>query len=137
MKKTFIQERQAKYDELIQIDTENGSVKIYAVDSEIGFPFSEYYTTVSEMGYKSVDEMIKTLKNKKTKKEINTDEQTAKEISGLVNLAKHRAKNGGNVSMRLKDGTLYNDIVERLKEYGLNENEAMEKLENIQYARSI
>lgn len=137
MIRTFIQERKGNFDELLQINTENGEVKIYAVEKELDFPFSEYYSTVSEMGYNSIDEMVKTMKNKETKKEIDTDKQTKKEINGLYKLAEHRAKNGGNVFMKLKDGTLYNDISERLKKYGIPETESMKKLQNIQVVRNI
>ena len=96
-----------------------------------------YYSTVEEMGYKSIDEMVKTMKNKETKKEIDTDTQTKKEINGLYKLAEHRAKNGDNIFMRLKDGTLYNDICERLKKYGILESESMQKIQNIQFIRNI
>ena len=137
MIKTFIQERKGNFDELLQINTESGEVKIYAVDKELDFPFSEYYSTVREMGYNSIDEMVKTMKNKETKKEIDTDTQTKKEINGLYKLAEHRAKNGGVVFMRLEDGTLYNDISERLKKYGIPETESMKKLQNIQIVRNI
>ena len=84
MVRTFIQERAEKYDELLQINTENGKVKIYSVDKELGFPFSEYETTVDEMGYKSISEMIKRMKSQK--KEITTDRQKAREITGLLKL---------------------------------------------------
>lgn len=138
MIRTFIQERKGNFDELLQINTESGEVKVYAVDKELGFPFSEYYSTVSEMGYKSIDEMVKTMKNKETKKEIDTDTQIKKEINGLYKLAEHRAKNGGgNVFMKLKDGTLYNDISERLKKYGISKSESMQKLQNVQIVRNI
>ena len=39
MIKTFIQEHAEKWDELIQIDTESGKVKIYSVDKGLDFPF--------------------------------------------------------------------------------------------------
>lgn len=137
MIRTFIQERKENFDELLQINTENGEVKIYAVDKGLDFPFSEYYSTVSKMGYNSIDEMVKTMKSKETKKEIDTDTQTKKEINGLYKLAEHRAKNGNNIFMRLKDGTIYNDISERLKKYGISEIESMQKLQNIQIVRNI
>ena len=136
MIRTFIQER-GKFNELLQINTESGEVKVYAVDKELDFPFSEYYSTVREMGYNSIDEMVKTMKNKETKKEIDTDAQIKKEIDGLYKLAEHRAKNGSNVFMRLKDGTLYNDISERLKKYGISESESIKKIQNIQIVRNI
>ena len=128
MIRTFIQETE-KWDELIQIDTESKKVKIYSVDKELGFPFSEYYTTVTEMGYNSVKEMIGTLKSWKTwKKEIDNNEQISKEITGLLRLAKHRANNNNNIYIVLKDGTKYNDIVDRLKMYGMSEKEAIKKI---------
>ena len=130
MIKTFIQERAGKWDELIQIDTESGKVKIYSVDKSLGFPFSEYYTTVAEMGYKSIKEMIDTMKRKDNKKEIDTEEQTQKEINGLLKLAKHRAEHNKHICITLNDGTKYNDIVERLKAYGMTESEALKKIDN-------
>lgn len=130
MIRTFIQERASKWDELLQIDTESGKVKIYTVDKELDFPFSEYYTTVVEMGYKSIKEMIDTMKRKDNKKEIDTEEQTQKEINGLLKLAKHRAEHNNHTCMILKDGTKYNDIVERLKAYGMTEAEAVKKIDD-------
>ncbi|MBR5596624.1 MAG: hypothetical protein IKW30_04365 [Lachnospiraceae bacterium] len=130
MTRTFIQETNKKWDELIQIDTESGKVKIYTVDKELGFPFSEYYTTVEEMGYKSINQMINTMKKKDNKQEIDTAEQTEKEIIGLLKLAKHRAENNRHICLILKDGTKYNDIVERLKAYGMTEAEAVKKISN-------
>ena len=137
MIRTFIQERKGNFDELLQINTESGEVKIYAVDKELDFPFSEYYSTVSEMGYNSIDEMVKTMKSKETKKEIDTDAQIKKEINGLYKLSEHRAKNGNNIFMRLKDGTLYYDISERLKKYGISESESMQKIQRVQIVRNI
>ena len=128
MIKTFIQERAGKWDELIQIDTESGKVKIYSVDKSLDFPFSEYYTTLQEMGYTSLKQFLKRMKE--TKKEIDTDRQIAKEVTGLLKLAKHRAEHNNHTCMILKDGTKYNDIVERLKAYGMTESEALKKIDN-------
>jgi hypothetical protein len=125
MIRIFIQEKE-KWDELIQIDTESEKVKIYSVDKELGFPFSEYYTTVIEMGYKTVKEMITTIKSRK--KEISTNKQVEKEITGLLNLAKYRANNNKYIYIIMKDGTKYNDIVERMKSYGMSEKEAIKKI---------
>lgn len=126
--RTFIQERCGKWDELLQIDTESGAVKIYSVDKELGFPFSEYYTTAEEMGYKSICEMIKAMNSKPQKKEIDTAEQTKKELDGLVKLAQCRTERNKHFYMILNNGKLYNDIVERLQAYGLSEAEALEKI---------
>lgn len=125
MIRIFIQEKE-KWDELIQIDTESEKVKIYSVDKELGFPFSEYYTTVIEMGYKTVKEMITTIKSRK--KEISTNKQVEREITGLLNLAKYRANNNKYIYIIMKDGTKYNDIVERMKSYGMSEKEAIKKI---------
>lgn len=126
MIRTFIQERVAKWDELIQIDTESGKVKIYTVDKELDFPFSEYYTTVTKMGYKSIEDILKRMKSRK--KEIETEAQTEKEINGLLKLAKYRTEHNNHICMILKNGTKYNDIVERLKVYGMTEAEAVKKI---------
>ena len=127
MLRTFIQERAEEWDELMQIDTESEKVKIYSVEKELGFPFSEYYTTVTEMGYKTVKEMVTVIKSRK--KEIATDRQVAREITGLLKLAKHRADNNKHIYIIMKDGTKYNDIVERMKAYGMSETEAVTKID--------
>ena len=127
MIRTFITEKE-KWNELIQIDTESGKVKIHSVDKEMGFPFSEYYTTVAEMGYKSIKDAVKRFKENH-EKEVETDRQTAKEITGLLKLAKFRADHNKHTYMILKDGTKHNDIVERLKAYGMEEAEAVKRID--------
>lgn len=128
MTKTYIQERNTTWDELVQLNTENGQVKIYCVDKELGFPFSEYFSTISEMGYDSTADFIKTMNNRKT--EISTDVQISKEIDGLLKLAKYRHQNNNHTCILLNDGTLYNDIVERLTVYGFTTEEAAHKIAN-------
>lgn len=120
MVRTFIQERETKWNEIIQIDTETEKVKIYSVDKTLGFPFSEYYTTVKEMGYKYVKDILKRMKSRKN--EIETDKQMASEISGLLKLAKYRAKNNNHAQPD------YYDIVVRLKYYGIDETDAIQKI---------
>ena len=66
---------------------------------------------------------------KAIKKEIDTDRQIAKEITGLLKLAKHRAEHNKHICITLNDGTKYNDIVERLKAYGMTEAEALKKID--------
>lgn len=127
MIKTFIQEHSEKWNELIQVDIESGKVKIYSVDKGLDFPFSEYYTTLQEMGYTSLKQFLKRMKA--TKKEIDTDRQIAKEITGLLKLAKHRAEHNKHICLILNDGTKYNNIVERLKTYGMTEAEALKKID--------
>ena len=109
MIRTFIQIKNATWNELIQIDTESEKVKIYCVDKEFGFPFEEYYTTITEMGYKSIADIIARMKTRK--EEVETDRQNAKEVTGLLKLAKYRADHGRYTYIKLKDGTKYNDIV--------------------------
>lgn len=127
MIRTFINIRNKSWDELVQVDTESGKVRIYEVDKEMGFPFSEYYSTSAEMGYKSIDEIVNRLKFRK--EEIATDKQVAREITGLLKLAKYRADHNKHTCIVLKDGTKYNDIVERLKAYGMTELEAVKKID--------
>lgn len=126
MLKTFIQERAEKWDELIQIDTESKKVKIYSVDKELGFPFSEYYTTVTGMGYKSSEKMISAMKLRK--KEIATEEQMEKEIVGLLNLAKYRKDHNKHFYLILNDGSRYDDIAERMGAYGISIQEAEDRI---------
>lgn len=127
MIRTFIKERPLKWDELIQINTKTKEVKIYAVDKELGFPFSEYHTTVTEIGFESVKEMIDTIKLRK--KEISTKKEISREIEGLFKLAKYRIKNNNYKYLLLNNNIKYNDIIERLKEYGITESEAIRKID--------
>lgn len=127
MIRTFINIRNTSWNELVQVDTESGKIKYYSVDQEMGFPFSESYTTFSEMGYESINDIIKRIK--RWKEEIATDRQVAKEISGLLKLAKYRAEHNKHICLTLNDGTKYNDIVERLKTYGMTEAEALKKID--------
>lgn len=127
MIRTFINIRNTSWNNLIQVDTESGKIKYYSVDQEMGFPFSESYTTFSEMGYESIDEVINRFKARK--EEIATDRQAAKEIAGLLKLAKYRVDHGRYTYIVLDDGTRYNDIAERLKNYGMTEAEAVKKID--------
>ena len=127
MIRTFIKERPLKWDELIQINTKTKEVKIYAVDKELGFPFSEYHTTVTEIGFESVKEMIDTIKLRK--KEISTKKEISREIEGLFKLAEYRIKNNNYKYLLLNNNIKYNDIIERLKEYGITESEAIRKID--------
>lgn len=127
MIRTFMKERPLKWDELIQINTKTQEVKIYTVDKELGFPFSEYHTTVTEIGFESVKEMIDTIKLRK--KEISTKKEISREIEGLFKLAEYRIKNNNYKYLLLNNDIKYNDIIERLKEYGITELEAIRKID--------
>ena len=127
MIRTFINIRNTSWNELVQVDTESGKIKYYSVDQEMGFPFSESYTTFSKMGYESIDEVINRFKARK--EEIATDRQIAREIAGLLKLAKYRVNHGRYTCVVLDDGTKYHDITERLKSYGMTELEAVKKID--------
>lgn len=134
--RTFTRDTNKTYRELIQINDAENTIKIYAQSKEIGFPFDEYTTSLSEYGYKSADDFYKSISRREKEilnrvriKEIDTDIQTESEIDGLLNLAKHRKDNGRYTSLILKDGTLKNDIVDRLKTYGYTTAEALKAIE--------
>lgn len=128
MIRTFIYERNGmEWDDLFQVNTETEEVKIYSVARDLGFPFSEYYTTVSDMGYSCIKELLRHILQ--SKNEVQTDKQIAKEVTGLLRLAKFQSDNGNYICLILKDGRKYNDIVERLKSYGMDEAEALRKID--------
>ena len=122
-----------QWKELIAINESENTIKIYNQDKQLGFPFSEYATSLSEYGYKSADDYFKIISKREKNnighiniREIEATEQIASEISGLVKLAKHLNDNGKYTSIIKRDGTLYNDIIERVKAYGLTEENALE-----------
>lgn len=132
MIRIFERPTNSKWKELILIDDEKDLIKIYSQDKDLGFPFSEYKTSLKEYGYKSADDFYKSISKREKNnlghvniKELESTEQMASEVSGLVKLAKHRNDNGCYNSIIKKDGTLYNDIIERLKEY-ITEEKALE-----------
>ena len=87
-----------------EIDFETGIVKLYQINNGsencgIDFPFSEYMTTYKEMGYESVNHMIKELKKRgQLGEEVPHEEQKHKEIEELLKLAKFRKGNGWNLA---------------------------------------
>ena len=132
MIRIFERPTNSKWKELILIDDEKDLIKIYSQDKELGFPFSEYKTSLKEYGYKSADDFYKSISKRERNNlghvritELEVSEQLASEVSGLIKLAKHRNDNGCYNSIIKKDGTLYNDIIERLKEY-VSEEKALE-----------
>ena len=126
MIKTFIQER-AKWNDILKVDTESGVITMYSQDKKLGFPFSEYSTSLKEMGYGSLEQLFDRMKQI-GKKEVDTEEQAKSEINGLVKLAQYRTERNNSFYMILNDGTLYSDIIERLQSYGLTEEQALEKI---------
>lgn len=142
MIRIFERPTNSKWKELILIDDEKGLIKIYSQDKELGFPFSEYKTSLKEYGYESADNYYKTISKREKNnlgrvsiKELEATEQMASEVSGLVKLAKYRNDNGNYKCLILKNGIHYNDIVERLKEY-VTEEKALELI-NLQLDHNI
>jgi len=116
MKRTFVKERKSyKYKELIQINETTGEVKIYCQDKELGFPFSEYMTSINELMWPGVSDFVKHLS--KDMVEVDTQIQEKSELEGLYNLREYRKKYTNHGGIQLKDGTVYDDISERLKAY--------------------
>lgn len=118
MIRIFERPTSTKWKELILIDDEKDIIKIYNQDKEFGFPFSEYATSLKEYGYQSADEFYKTVSKREKNnlghvniKELDPNEQMRSEIAGLRNLVKYREDN------KLQ----YNDVIEKLKEYGVKE----------------
>jgi spore germination protein YaaH len=121
-----------EWKDLVLIDDEKDLIKIYSQDKKLGFPFSEYKTSLKEYGYQSADDFYKKISKRERNnlghvniKELEASEQLASEVSGLVKLAKYRNDHGCYNSIIKNDGTLYNDIIERLKEY-VTEEKALE-----------
>lgn len=127
--RTFTRETSKSYKDLIQINDTENTIKIYSQDTKLGFPFSEYTTSLSEYGYKSSDDFFKSVSRREREnlkyiriKEIDTDIQTKSEIDGLLNLAKYRKEHGRYTSK--------NDIIDRLSAYGYTTAEAIKAIEN-------
>jgi hypothetical protein len=103
----------ATYNEIRRINTETNVISLFVQDKELGFAFSDYETTLANMGYRSMNDFIKTLE-KHGFSETDTKAQIQSEINGLLNLAKYRKDNGHHVS----------DIPGRLEAYGIHADEA-------------
>jgi hypothetical protein len=106
MVRTFINSEMGDFANVRQVDMETGKIRQYVISVEMDFPFSFKDTSFSEMGYETVGNCIKGLKRKRYK-EVQTDRQKAKEVSGILKLAKYRNEHGIH----------YNDMVEYLKDY--------------------
>lgn len=106
MTRTFLINRN-KWNDIVRVNEETGEVLVYSQDAELGFRFSEYQTTIKDMGYNSIKDYVKKMKQN-GKHEVDTQEQEDSEIAGLLNLAKYRVQNG----------RITRDIPERLTAYG-------------------
>ena len=115
--KTFVEDcKNYSWNEIKIIDTETGEFTQYNTDKNIGFPFGiPCITTVLKMGYKSVDECLKTLKERNyLGYEIDNAEQKESERIGYINLGVERIKRVGRVNT--KD---FEDVCNKLSGYGM------------------
>ena len=115
--KTFVKEyKNHGWNEIKVINTETGELTQYNVDDKIGFPFgAPYQTTVFEMGYTSVNECLKTLKDRNfLGYEVNHAEQKESERIGYINLGVERIKRAGRINT--KD---FEDVCNKLSKYGM------------------
>ena len=128
MIRTFINKR-SNWNELIQINTETGTLKKYEQDAEIGFTFGIYETNLKNWGFKSFEDYYNTnIKSRKLYTETDTGEQIKSEIEGLLNLAKYRLEHNTYTVLELENGDYYDDIVERLGSYGIEPVQAKEMI---------
>jgi len=115
--KTFVKEyKNYGWNEIKVIDIETGDFTQYNVCNIIGFPFgTPWETTVFEMGYNSVKECLKTLKERNfLGYEVDHKEQKESERIGYVNLGVERIKRAGRVNT--KD---FEDVCNKLSKYGM------------------
>ena len=115
--KTFVKEyKNHGWNEIKIIDFETGEFTQYNVCNTIGFPFgTPYNTTVFEMGYKSVNECLKALKERNLLGyEIEYKKQRESEKIGYINLGVERIKRAGRINTND-----FEDIIKKLASYGL------------------
>lgn len=116
MIKCFKREESANNNyEIKLINFENGDFTQYFQDKNLGFIYSTHKTNIKNMGYKSIKECIKTLKQRGfLGQEINLEEQKKSEKIGYINLGIERIKRAGRINTND-----FKDVVEKLKNYGL------------------
>jgi len=117
MIKTYVKEyKNHGWNEIKIIDFETGDFTQYNVDSCIGFPFgTPWKTNIFEMGYKSVNECLKTLKERNLLgHEVDYKEQKESERIGYINLGVERIKRAGRINT--KD---FEDVCNKLSKYGM------------------
>ena len=115
--KTFVKEyKNHGWNEIKIIDFETGEFTQYNECNTIGFPFgTPYQTTVLEMGYTSVKECLKTLKERNLLGyEVDIKEQKESERIGYIKLGVERIKRAGRVNTKDFEG-----ICDKLGGYGM------------------
>ena len=115
--KTYVKDcKNYSWNEIKIIDTETGEFTQYNTDKSIGFPFGNpCITTVFQMGYKSVDEFLKTLKERNSLGyEIDYKKQKESERIGYINLGVERIKRAGRINTND-----FEDVCNKLSKYGM------------------
>ena len=98
------------------LNTETEIYQSYMTDKEYNIPIHENYkTNIKTMGYKNIDDFLKTLKHKRfLGDEINIAEQKELERIGFIKLGADRIKKVGQINT--KD---FEDMIEKLSDYGM------------------
>ena len=116
MIKTFKKElKNYTYNEIHLINTDTGEFTQYMQDKNIGFIFSDYNTNVFKMGYKSIEECLKSLKERNLLgQEIEYTTQKETERIGYIKLGVERIKRAGRINTND-----FEDICNKLFKYGM------------------
>lgn len=111
-------------NEIRVIDFETGEFTHYLQDKSIGFIFSVWKTNIKDMGYKTVKECIKALKQRcLLGQEVDYEEQLKSEKLGLINLGVYRIKRVDRVNTND-----FKDVIEKLSKYGLGFTDAQNQI---------
>jgi hypothetical protein len=104
------------YNVIKVIDLETGDYSSYHQEKSIGFPFGiPHKTTVFKMGYKSVEECLKALKERNfLGYEVDYKEQKETERIGFIRLGAERIRRAERINTND-----FEDIVETLSSYGM------------------
>ena len=115
MLKVYKEDR-GKFYKIQILNTETGNYQSYITDKEYNIPIHENYKTdIKTMGYKSIDDFIQTLKQRKfLGNEIDITEQKELERIGFIKLGSDRIKKANRINT--KD---FEDIVKKLSKYGM------------------
>ena len=129
MIRTFVKEKDktTSFRDIIQVNEETQTIKMYSQEKALGFPFDEHYTSVKDKFWLncwgSFEQYLKFQEENFEQIEVDTDLQVKSEIAGLLNLRRHRNENNTNRRLILNDGSVLDDIVDRIKEYNYTEEE--------------
>lgn len=107
---------EGKFYKIQILNTETEIYQSYMTDKEYNIPIHENYkTNIKTMGYKNIDDFLKTLKHKRfLGDEINIAEQKELERIGFIKLGADRIKKVGQINT--KD---FEDMIEKLSDYGM------------------